>query len=435
MSLVYHIDLTYLNGVIAVVVLYYVALYIHLQIKRARAGEAVDTGYRPFVFIVIPAHNEEAVIAHTIESLLRQGYPHKTIMVMNDGSKDRTSEIAHAYESKHPEVLVVDRGPDISGKGKGAVLNHAYALICELVSEADERLEGRSADDVLVAITDADGQLEPQTLSVVSQLFAEEKVGGVQIGVRIANNKTNILTRMQDIEFVGFSAFVQEARDSFGSVGLGGNGQFTRLSALLSLGHAPWTDCLTEDLDLGLSLVGRGWRIRFCPNAFVVQQAVTTLRQLFRQRTRWIQGHYQCWSHLPELMKEKSVPLYTRLDLGVYLVLVVFVVFVSIGMVLSILSQFGVVVLHSSLLQWIPAGPVRNVTNILLSFGPLVAFLVTYESRSPSPLPARWMPAYAVIFAFYTYAWMVATAWAWSRMLLGKGSWAKTPRVNSESAV
>lgn len=417
------------------VVVYYLALYAFLQVKRLRTKPPEDAGYRPFVFIIIPAHNEEDVIAHTIESLLKQDYPNYTIMVMNDGSKDDTSRIAHEYGNRYEKVMVIDRGPEIAGQGKGAVLNHAYGIICDAVENDDARLEGRKADDVIIAITDADGQLEGQTLASVSRLFAEDKVGGVQIGVRIANNHTNILTRMQDVEFVGFSAFVQEARDSFGSVGLGGNGQFTRLSALLSLGYAPWTDCLTEDLDLGLSLVERGWRIRFCPGAFVVQQAVTTLKLLFRQRTRWIQGHYQCWRHLPTLLREKSVPLHTRLDLSVYLVLVVFVVIVSVGMVLSILSQFGVVTLHSSLLSWIPAGPVRNVVNLLLSFGPLVAFLITYQTRSPSPLPARWLPAYAVIFAFYTYAWMVATAWAWTRILLGHGSWAKTPRVKSESAV
>ena len=206
----------------------------------------------------------------------------------------------------------------------------------------DPRLEGRGEDDIIIAITDADGQLERQTLSAVAPYFAEAKVGGVQIGVRIANASTNLLTRMQDIEFVGFSAFVQEARDAFGSVG---PGRQRAVHAALGA-HLAWAahrgrDCLTEDLDLGLSLVQRGWRIRFCPNAYVAQQAVTSLRLLFRQRTRWVQGHYQCWRHLPLLLKDKSVPLVTRIDLALYLVLVVFVVLVSIGMVLNLLADDG----------------------------------------------------------------------------------------------
>ena len=131
------VDLTYLNAVVACVVLYYMALYVHLQIKRLRTSAPVDDGYRPFVFIIIPAHNEEDVIGHTVESLLHQDYPHRAIMVMNDGSKDRTSEIAHSYAAQHDEVVVVDRGPDIAGRGKGAVLNHAYEMICSLVESGD----------------------------------------------------------------------------------------------------------------------------------------------------------------------------------------------------------------------------------------------------------------------------------------------------------
>jgi len=429
------LDLTILNYVVAAVVVYYMALWVHLTIRRALRSKMQDTGYRPFYFIIIPAHNEEAVIGHTIESLLRQDYEFKSIMVMNDGSKDDTSAIAHDYAERHEGVMVVDRGPDVAGQGKGAVLNHAFELIKAMVAENDPRLRGRGPEDIIIAITDADGQLESHTLASVAPYFAEERTGGLQIGVRIANTSTNLLTRMQDIEFVGFSAFVQEARDSFGSVGLGGNGQFTRLSALISLGYAPWTDCLTEDLDLGLSLVQLGWRIRFCPTAYVAQQAVTNLKLLFRQRTRWVQGHYQCWRHLPTLVRSKNVPLGTRVDLALYLVLVVFVVLVSAGMLASIASTAGMVMTYSQAFAFVPAGLVRNSLMMVLSFGPLSVFLLTYQMRTSAPMPVRWLPAYAIIFAVYTYAWMVATAWAWARMLTGRGGWAKTPRVSSESAV
>jgi len=429
------IDLTLLNYLVAAVVMYYMALFAHLTVRRALRSRMEDTGYRPMFFIIVPAHNEEVVIGHTIEALLRQDYEHASIMIMNDGSKDATSEIAHDYAERHPSVMVVDRGPEIAGRGKGAVLNHAFEIIREMIVAEDPRLQGRAEADIIIAITDADGQLERHTLTQVSRYFADQKVGGVQIGVRIANANTNLLTRMQDVEFVGFSAFVQEARDAFGSVGLGGNGQFTRLSALVSLGYAPWTDCLTEDLDLGLSLVRRGWRMRFCPNAYVAQQAVTSLRLLFRQRTRWVQGHYQCWSHLPLLLRDKSVALVTRIDLALYLVLVVFVVLVSIGMVLSLLSTMGLVITHSTAFDFIPAGPVHNALVMFLSFGPLCVFLLTYQARTNSPMPVRWLPAYAIIFAVYTYTWMVATAWAWFRIATHRGSWAKTARVGSESAV
>jgi len=429
------IDLTALNYAVAAVVIYYMLLWLHLTVRRALRKKMPDTGYRPHFFIIIPAHNEEAVIGHTIQSLLKQDYPHKSIFVMNDGSQDQTSAIGNSYAALDDQVMVIDRGPDIAGRGKGAVLNHAFSIICKMVADGDARLGGRTADDVVLCIVDADGQLESHTLGAVAPYFAEARVGGLQIGVRIANTGTNVLTRMQDIEFVGFSAFVQEARDAFGSVGLGGNGQFGRLSALMSLGRDPWTDCLTEDLDLGLTLVEHGWRNRFCPNAYVAQQAVTSLKALFRQRTRWVQGHYQCWSHLPRLLRNKKVPLGTRIDLALYLVLVVFVVLVSIGMVFSLLSMAGLVTTTSTAFAFVPAGPWRNALVLFLSFGPLAVFLLTYHTRTARPMPVRWLPTYAIVFAVYTYAWMVATAWAWFRIITKRGSWAKTARVDSEAAV
>ena len=54
------IDLTYLNYLIAAVVVYYMALFAHLTVRRMLRSKMVDSGYRPFFFIVIPAHNEEA---------------------------------------------------------------------------------------------------------------------------------------------------------------------------------------------------------------------------------------------------------------------------------------------------------------------------------------------------------------------------------------
>lgn len=429
------VELTWLNALIAAVVVYYVSMYAFLQVKRLFSRQPVADGYEPFVFIVIPAHNEEAVISHTVWSLLRQDYPHKLVLVMDDGSKDGTAAIASAIAEGSDEVMVVSRAADIAGRGKGAVLNHAFGLVGRMVAKGDPRLRGRTAADIIICVTDADGQLERHTLSTVVAYFANPKVGGVQIGVRIANSNTNMLARFQDIEFVGFSAYVQEARDAVGSVGLGGNGQFTRLSALQALGHEPWTDCLTEDLDLGLSLVELGWRIRFCQHAFVAQQGVTRLGQFFRQRTRWTQGHYQCWSHIPDLVRSRDVPIATRVDLVLYLLMVAFVVLVSLGMVFSLLSITGLIEVRTSLLDWIPAGAGRNAVSLILSAGPLAAFFFTYQKRTPVPLPMRWVPAYMLLFAFYTYAWLVATLWAWSRMSLGRGSWSKTARVESEAAV
>jgi cellulose synthase/poly-beta-1,6-N-acetylglucosamine synthase-like glycosyltransferase len=426
------VNLTWLSWVLAIFGFYYLFLFASMSLRRGKY-RGLDASYRPLVCVVIPAHNEEAVIGHTIEALLRQDYTERVIMIMNDGSKDATSEIARRYAKEG--VIVVDRGPEIAGRGKGAVLNHAYQLLCAMVEASDPRLNGRSAEDVIVCILDADGQLESTALTRVTPYFADRRVGGLQIGVRIANADTNFLTRMQDLEFVGFSAMVQEARDAWGAVGLGGNGQFTRLSALMTVGDTPWSDCLTEDLDLGLTLIKAGWRIRFCPDAWVAQQAVERMRPLFRQRTRWIQGHYQCWAHLPGLVHERAVPIWTRADLLVYLFMGMYIWLVAAGPVFGALSTFGVLSVDTSFLMWIASESTRNLVRLVLAIAPFCVFMIVYQQKAAAPFKARWLPAIGVVFTAYTYTMLVSQVWAIGRLFAGKGGWAKTARVASQEAV
>jgi cellulose synthase/poly-beta-1,6-N-acetylglucosamine synthase-like glycosyltransferase len=255
--------------------------------------------------------------------------------------------------------------------------------------------------------------------------------------VRIANADRSLLARLQDMEFVAFSWLVQVARDHLGSSGLGGNGQFTRLSALESLGTAPWAPkALTEDLDLGLQLIESGWRTRFCHLTSVDQQGLEAWRPLLRQRTRWIQGHYQCWRHIPRLWRRRGIPLAARLDLSLYLLLVVTVMLVSGTLVLGILGSENVLKVQSTFLVGVvPDGVAYRVVSLLLSTLPLAAFMTSYQLHSRNRY--RWfeVPAAAALFTLYTYVWTIATFRAWWRIARRKTSWEKTPRVEVGAGV
>ena len=425
------LDVTWLSYLMAGVALYYFTLFaLSLRSVRPRARASA---YSPFVALIVPAHNEELVIEETLESLTRLDYEHFVVLVMDDGSTDETAARARAFEATG-RVVVVERSPAIAGQGKGPVLNHGFDIVNDWVADGDPRLGGRSPEDIVLGVMDADGVLEPTGLNEVAPLFAEPKVGGAQMGVRIANVDQGLLARCQDMEFVGFSHLAQAARDRIGSVGLGGNGQFTRLSALRALGRDPWSTCLTEDLDLGLSLTRLGWRIRFCHTAWVAQQGVTMLRAWLRQRTRWAQGHYQCWTHFPRLIASRRAPLLARLDLSIYLLFVTFVMFVTANLVITVAGAAGWIWLSNDFLPFVPAGIARNLIIEFLGVGPVAIFLVRYQQYSHRPL--RWweLPAFGLAFALYAYLWAIATVWAWARMLLGRSGWVKTRRVTVEGA-
>jgi 1,2-diacylglycerol 3-beta-glucosyltransferase len=439
------VDVTWLSWVMMAVVAYY-ALLLAVSIGRRlsrRQQRTVDCVRRPFIVLVIPAHNEEAVIGQTLATLNALDYPERLVLVMDDGSTDATAAVAKHWMltnlfSASGWLEVVSRGPDVAGQGKGAVLNHAFALVCQMVDQRDPRLNGRGADEVVIGVMDADGQLEADALKKVAPYFLGRRntnVGGVQIGVRIANATANLLTRMQDFEFVGFSALVQDSRNSFGSVGLGGNGQFTRLSALQELHRDPWTACLTEDLDLSLSLAEVGWGIRYCAGTFVAQQGLTRLWPLLRQRTRWIQGHYQCWRHLLPIWRSRKLEWRAKLDLSVYLMMIVFVLIVFTGMLISLLGWAGVLIPVNTSLSGITDPYLHSIILLALSIGPLAAFIAVYQFRAATPL--RWweLPAVGALFATYAYLFVFSQVWAWTRMVAGHGSWAKTPRVAAQIAV
>ena len=426
----FRVDVTWLGYFMTLVSLYYVALFLLSMGFAARRDPR--GGSRPPIVLIVPAHNEELVIGATLTDLMRLDYERYCVIVVNDGSTDRTAERARAFESTG-RVLVVNRPLEVAGRGKGAVLNEGYRVLNELLERNAPLVEGFDPAEVVVGIVDADGHLEANALNDVADLFAERDVGGVQMGVVIGNAEDGLIARCQDLEFTGFSQLAQAARDRIGSVGLGGNGQFTRLAALRSLRRVPWTDCLTEDLDLGLHLKRLGWHIRFCRTTSVTQQGVRTVRAWLRQRTRWAQGHYQCWDHVPGLITARNVPLITRLDLTLYLFFVTFVMFVAANLVLAICGALGWVEIQNDFLSFLPAGPPRNTTMEVIGLAPVVMLLTRYQQNSPHPL--RWweLPAYGAAFGLYVYLWAIASLVAWFRIMAGKAGWSKTRRHPAEA--
>jgi cellulose synthase/poly-beta-1,6-N-acetylglucosamine synthase-like glycosyltransferase len=408
---------------------YYFACFV-LSTRTNRPRKAGSARQRDTYFvIVVPAHNEELVITQTVHRLRELRWGRFIAVVMNDGSTDRTGEVARAAAANDPRVLVVDRAADIAGKGKGEVLNHAYRAIRKMSADSDPRLEGASPEEIVIGVVDADGWLERNALAEVSPYFDDRAVGGVQLPVRIWNAQEGFLALMQDIEFLAFSRLVQAARDPLGSVGLGGNGQFVRLSALLEFGNSPWTRSLTEDLDLTMRMIANGWAVRFCPRASVAQQGLTKPRPLFRQRARWIQGHYSCWKYIPSVLRARGVPLYRRLDASFYLAGVVFVL-VFFGLLLISIGNYSGLWTVTGGIGWLVGdGPTYVAVTLTLTLAPMLLIAASYQASATTPVPWWALPGVFFLFNIYGYLWAVpATFRAFGRFALGRNHWVKTPR-------
>src|SRR5207245_8474504 len=128
-------------------------------IEKLRPDHAVMPDPPPSVTVLIPAHNEESVIVQTVESVLLSDLKELRIIVVNDGSTDRTRELLEGNFSREPRVRIINQ----VNRGKAAALKLA-------MSQADP--------DIVVTI-DADTEIEPDAISKLVRHFSDPKVGAV----------------------------------------------------------------------------------------------------------------------------------------------------------------------------------------------------------------------------------------------------------------
>lgn len=422
-----------------------------LELRRQRAALRVqgDTAYdnphlgrrdRRHLYALIPCLNEESVIGVTVDGLLG---PHTTVVVIDDGSDDDTSRVARRSgeqaraEGRGGEVVVVRRELPEARKGKGEALNHGIRLVRDAV-----RTRGQDPRETVVCVMDADGRLSDRALAHVLPLFDDPRVGGVQLGVRIRNRRGNFLTWFQDYQFWAMAAVTQFGRNLTKTVSLGGNGQFTRLSALDGLGERPWSQSLTEDLDLAISLAVRGWRLRTTAHASVDQQGVSDLRRLVRQRTRWYQGHMTASRRMGEIWRAPRMRHLAALEMFAYL-LVPWV----LDLPWSLLFQYcliwfvrspNILVLRGRAAAAVDGTWLRRPANLLawylLAFAPALATSWTYLRRDRTVgVPRALLLGHSFVVMNYL---SFLCAWrALFRMLRRRTGWAKTTREAEAGAV
>jgi 1,2-diacylglycerol 3-beta-glucosyltransferase len=374
------------------------------------------------VYFVVPCMNEELVIGDTVRSLL--GDSRALVVVVDDASDDRTGELAAAVDAGR--VMVVRRELPTARLGKGPALNAGFAKVLQ-----DAGVRGISASRITVCVMDADGRLSEGALDAVLPLFTDPRVGGVQLPVQI-RNRGSLLTVMQDLEFWGVCAVAQLGRMASGTVSLGGNGQFTRLAALLEMGASPWQAQLTEDLDLALGLAAKGWRLTSTPDAYVSQQGVTSLRALVNQRTRWYQGHMQAVGWLRELWSSRQLSHLAMLELTVYLL-------VPWALVLpwSIIFNYNLLIMILWVLGWV-ASPglgatlTQKIATLVfwytLSCLPIymAGFLYGRQERKVGYIRAFFIGHLLLLGNYVTYA----ACWrAVYRLITGAHGWEKTRRT------
>jgi len=318
-----------------------VAFFALVEHRRRWTSRALDIVMRspatPAISVIAPAYNEEATIEQSLNSLLLLNYPKFEVVVVNDGSKDRTVQkmidafglmqapvvyqqpiqtqpVKALYRSlDNPDLVVIDKANGGKADAINAGINAArYPLVC---------------------VIDADSILEPEALMRASLPFVESPhtlaTGGI---IRIVNDCTveagrvtqidmpsSWLARFQVVEYLRAFLSGRVAMSAINALLIisGAFGIFRR-DAVIEVGGFRH-DTIGEDMEIVARLhrrwreKGEPYRIVFQPDPVCWTEAPETLKILSSQRNRWQRGTCQVLSyHLPMLLnpKYRSVGLF-----------------------------------------------------------------------------------------------------------------------------
>jgi cellulose synthase/poly-beta-1,6-N-acetylglucosamine synthase-like glycosyltransferase/spore germination protein YaaH/peptidoglycan/xylan/chitin deacetylase (PgdA/CDA1 family) len=251
------------------------------RLRRHSTERALgDAAFQPAVAVLIPAYNEEKVINRTIRSVLHSTYPNLRVVVIDDGSSDRTAEVARetfANEIARGRVTVLRQ----ENGGKASALNYALQFVTE------EIFVGIDADTLIG--TDAVAYLVPH--------FQDLRVGAMAGNAKVGN-RVNLWTRWQALEYITSQNFDRRALNTFSCVSVvpGAIGAWRTEAVRAANGYK--TDTVAEDADLTMALLQDGYKVEYEDRALAFTEAPTTANGLMRQRFRWSFGILQAvWKH------------------------------------------------------------------------------------------------------------------------------------------
>lgn len=265
------IALLFAIGLLFIFLYYWLVVPLALVQTFRRQSWKPDPDTWPRIAVVIPAFNEAGYVGDCIDSITAATYPGPVeLIAVDDGSTDGTYEevLAHAP----PDAIIIRT----ENCGKHAALNLAL----------------EQTDAKYIVSVDADSHVHPDALTeLIRRFFRYDKAGAVAGNVKVENRGT-LITNLQALEYVmGINTF-RRAFDLLGTVTVvpGALGAFRR-HVLEEVGGYS-ADTVTEDFDLTIEILKRGYSIR-ASTGIVYTEAPDTWYNLYLQRRRWFEGNLQ----------------------------------------------------------------------------------------------------------------------------------------------
>ncbi|MDO8517109.1 MAG: glycosyltransferase [Nanoarchaeota archaeon] len=236
------------------------------------------------VSVLTPAYNEEDTIEDTINSVLASEYPIKEMIVIDDGSKDKTIEIVKRLMKQYPNLKLLAK----ENSGKADSINQGIKI----------------AKGELIAIIDSDSYPDKDSIKKMVGFFNDTSVGAVTCSV-LVKHRNILLEKLQVMEY----ATIAWTRKLLGYIdgiwATPGPLALYRKSILLDIGGFDRNN-ITEDIEITWHIISKGYKIEMCLPARVYSIAPKKLSYFIKQRIRWDIGGLQCINKYKSLFLKKG---------------------------------------------------------------------------------------------------------------------------------
>ncbi len=245
------------------------------DLKRHRLRK--KSAYRPFISVIIPAHNERAVLERCLTSVYKSNYSRFEVIVVDDGSTDTTACFGHYLRRKHDfKNLRIIR--NVKNGGKASAINYGVM---------------RYAKGNIMVAMDADCELDPQALALGVQYFRNREINAVASNVKVMRG-AGVLGVTQLLEYM-LAYRLKKAHSVLNIEYLAGCTSFFRISAVKRAGFYD-EDTIAEDFDFSLKLIRNvKGKIYYADDVICYTEGVISTKDLYRQRYRWRFGSFQAF--------------------------------------------------------------------------------------------------------------------------------------------
>lgn len=245
--------------------------------------ETGNSEYIPLVSVVIPAWNEEVGILKTVDSVINNGYPNIQVIVVNDGSTDKTEKVVKKYIKNFIRSKGRKGGRKITyiyqtNGGKGVALNTGL----------------KHAKGEILLTVDADSALQKGAIENLVKYYRDERIMAVVGNVQVVNTRTVVAVAQHLEYYLGF--YNKRANAVLGSEYIfGGACASFRTKIFKEIGNFDTTN-KTEDIEMSMRVRFYGYDCTYAEDVLCFTEGASDFKGLLSQRVRWKKGRLDTFS-------------------------------------------------------------------------------------------------------------------------------------------